>query len=403
MMKKMAYRLREICDIVAGGTPATRNDAFWNGEISWITPADLSQHHARYIFSGERNITDIGLKKSAAKLLPVNTVLLTTRAPIGYIAIAGKEISTNQGFKNLICKKELVDYQYLYYWLSVNIEAIKNFATGATFPELSGTTLGRIKICVPDLSTQTKIADILSAYDDAIENNNRRIKILEQMAENLYKEWFVRMRFPGHETAEYENGLPKGWGIKRIEAIGEVVGGGTPSTSKNEYWNGDIPWLTPADLSDNTRVFVRFGKSYITALGLKSSGAKLLPANTVLLSSRAPVGYVAISANPISTYQGFKSVIRNNSIISPYYLYFYLKYHREMLENYATGATFPELSATRLRKIKILVPDIDWQHYFTKIIQPMLQTANDIEEQNIFLARQRDLLLPRLMSGKMEI
>lgn len=377
MMKKMAYRLREICDIVAGGTPATRNDAFWNGEISWITPADLSQHHARYIFSGERNITDIGLKKSAAKLLPVNTVLLTTRAPIGYIAIAGKEISTNQGFKNLICKKELVDYQYLYYWLSVNIEAIKNFATGATFPELSGTTLGRIKICVPDLSTQTKIADILSAYDDAIENNNRRIKILEQMAENLYKEWFVRMRFPGHETAEYENGLPKGWKYAKLDKVFTVCYG----KDHSKIGDGTIPV---------------YGSGGI----MRYCDKNLYDGESVLIPRKGSLNNILWVNEPFWTVD---TMFYTKALISNIEKYVYYVLSSLDMESFNTGAALPSMTTDILYHLKVMIPDAPLLKRFDLEVTSLFAQCALLKEQNWNLTRQRDLLLPRLMSGKMEV
>lgn len=165
-------RLGEVAEIVSGGTPDTNNFEFWGGNIGWITPFDLSNYNYRYICNGTRNITDSGLANSSAKLLPSNTILFSSRAPIGYIAIAKNPLTTNQGFKNLICKN--INYLFLYYYLKYNVNYLKLYATGATFPELSATTIKKIKINIPDLATQEKIANILSTYDDLIENNNRQ-------------------------------------------------------------------------------------------------------------------------------------------------------------------------------------------------------------------------------------
>lgn len=273
----------------------------------------------------------------------------------------------------------------------------------AAQPGLAVGMLKKQKILLPTKEHQDRIAEILSAYDDLIENNNKRIKILEQMAEELYKEWFVRFRFPECEDLTWENGLPKGWSYSNIKSLGKIIGGGTPATDNPDYWDGDIPWLTPADLSSDKRIIIDAGSKFISTLGLKKSGAKLLPEKTVLLTSRAPIGYVALAKNPICTNQGFKSIVCDESVSKPCYLLFFLRLNTDLLYNYATGATFPELSADRLGRIKIPVPPIEIQERFEKHIYPILQSMDSLECQNKILREQRDILLPKLMSGKLEV
>lgn len=140
-MEWITRKIADIANVVAGGTPNTGNSDFWNGDIGWITPADLSGYKYRYIAHGSRNISNAGLNNSSACLLPKNTILLSSRAPIGYVSIAEKELATNQGFKNLICDDTQVDYRFMYYWLQLNADALKSFASGATFPELSAGTV----------------------------------------------------------------------------------------------------------------------------------------------------------------------------------------------------------------------------------------------------------------------
>ena len=291
-------------------------------------------------------------------------------------------------------------YYYLFKLPDNPIKAIVNQCAQAG---IRGNELVKIKVPFQERRIQDRIASILSAYDNLIEVNNKRIKVLEQMAENLYKEWFVRFRFPGHETAEFENGLPKGWEIRRIEEIGEVVGGGTPSTSHSEYWDGTIPWLTPADLASFTDVYISHGESFITEEGLKKSSTQMLPRLTVLLSSRAPIGYVAIAKNELCTNQGFKSIICNHDLALPHYLFYFLKLNGELLECYASGSTFLELSSGRLKQIKLVVPTIEIQRRFESTIEPWLLQAETLISVNRNLIKQRDLLLPRLMSGKLEV
>lgn len=261
----------------------------------------------------------------------------------------------------------------------------------------------RIKWNFPPLRTQQKIASILSAYDNLIQNYKKQIEALQTAASELYKEWFVRFRFPGYQTAEFENGIPEGWKIERIGNIGEVIGGGTPSTENEEYWDGDIPWLSPVDLSDNTNVYVSRGGKNITKLGLQKSSAKMMPKDTVLLSSRAPVGYVALAKNPICTNQGFKSVVCNTSVIQPIYLYFYFRMNKNYLQSIASGATFPELSGSMMKKLKVLLPQMELQKEFSKKANIFISKAELLSEQITNLTQQRDLLLPRLMRGALEV
>lgn len=295
--------------------------------------------------------------------------------------------------------------QYLYYWFTSNTgrQSLFNVAIGSSQPALTIEILKKYKLKLPKRSIQNKIVKILSTYDELIMNNNKRIKILEKMAENLYKEWFVRFRFPEHENVEFVDGVPKGWTFKRIEKIGKVVAGGTPSTNVNEYWNGSVPWLTPADLSNYDGIYIKNGSTNISELGLKKSSAVLLPANTVLLSSRAPIGYVALAKQPITTNQGFKSVVCNEKIVNCYYLFYFFKMNRSLLESFGSGATFLELSAKGLSRVKILVPSINIQKEFGSIIKKVAEKIDNFQLQNQNLIKQRDLLLPRLMSGKLQV
>lgn len=279
-----------------------------------------------------------------------------------------------------------------------------SMASLITRASLNDAMISRLKIRYPKRKEdQIAIGDILMNYDKLINNNIKRIKLLEQMAENLYKEWFVRFRFPGHKNAKIENGIPEGWDIKHVGEIGQVIAGGTPSTDVDEYYNGNIPWLTPADLSSFNGIYISGGSTYITELGLKKSSATMMPKNTVLLSSRAPIGYVALARNAICTNQGFKSVVCNEDIINYQYLYWNFKMNKTTLEAFGSGATFLELSSKGLKKVKVIVPPIELQKRFAIIADDIAEQVFQIERANDNLIRQRDLLLPRLMSGKLEV
>ena len=220
--------IQEIGEVISGGTPKTKEDSYWNGNISWITPKDLSSFTERFIEVGERSITEAGLKNSSAKLLPIGTVLFSSRAPIGYIAIAKKELCTNQGFKNIICDTRYSSNEFLYYMLKDKKNEIESIAGGSTFKEVSGKVVKEFKLPIPPLEEQKAIAHILSTLDDKIEVNNQINKTLENMAQAIFKQWFVDFEFPnedgepykssGGEMVESELGMiPKGWEVKPFE------------------------------------------------------------------------------------------------------------------------------------------------------------------------------------------
>ena len=400
-MDTITYKIAEIGDVVGGGTPSTSNPDLWGGEIPWISPKDLTGYNSIYISHGENFLTPKGLK-SGTKLLPKDTVLFSSRAPIGYIAIASNPICTNQGFKSIICNKDLITPLFLYYYIKANLDYIKLFGTGATFPEISGAAMKKIKIQIPSLPIQQKIASILSTYDTLIENNYRRIRLLEQMAENLYKEWFVRFRFPGHEKVEMGNGLPKGWEFKKISNICETIGGGTPSTTNSAYWGGNIKWVTPSDITSKNSLALLKIEGRITEEGLRKSAAKLLPPYTILMTSRASIGFFGLCPDSVCTNQGFISIVPNKANTRMYLLYTLKERKDEIIAN-ANGSTFLEISKGRFRKMKVLIPPEVILDMYEKRSHIIFNEVLNLEKQNTLLTRQRDLLLPRLMSGKLEV
>ena len=195
MSNWIKVRIEDIGEVVGGSTPSTKNDKYYGGDIAWITPKDLSNFDGRFISSGERNITEAGLESCSARLLPKHTVLFTSRAPIGYIAIASNDLATNQGFKSII-PNEKIDYLFLYYLLKYNKDKIESVGSGTTFKEVSGASMKKIEVRIPqDKREQKRIAAILSSLDDKIEINTRMNKVLEETARALFHRWFVEFEF----------------------------------------------------------------------------------------------------------------------------------------------------------------------------------------------------------------
>ena len=377
--------------VVGGATPSTKKaENYDGGTIAWITPKDLAGFSGRFISRGERNITEQGLKSCSTQLMPAHTVLFSSRAPIGYIAIAEQEVCTNQGFKSVV-PDEKTDYMFLYYLLKYNKEKIENLGSGTTFKEVSGSTMRGIEVRVPEtIEEQQRIASVLSALDDKNEKNTEVNENLEQQAQAYFQELFI------------DNADPA-WTLGTVSDLGAVVGGSTPSKAKPEYYTEDgIAWITPKDLSINKAKFVSHGENDITKLGLKNSSASIMPEGTVLFSSRAPIGYIAIASGEVTTNQGFKSVVPKPEIGTAY-VYYFLKHNLPIIEGMASGSTFKEVSGSTMKNVPAVIPDTETLACFNNFCAPIFAQQRILEEQNQSLVTLRDSLLPKLMSGEIDV
>ena len=382
--------LNDLGEIVGGATPSTQREDYYGGDIPWITPKDLSSLQGRYISRGERNITKNGLASCSAQLMPPKTVLFTSRAPIGYVAIAEQTVCTNQGFKSIVPNAK-VNPLFLYYLLVYNKETIEAMGSGTTFKEISGKAMRTVKVRIPsDMQSQIKIASLLDSIDSKIEANAKLNDNLEQQAQSYFQELFV------------DNADPE-WTTGTISDLGAVVGGSTPSKAKPEYYTeSGIAWITPKDLSINKSKFVSHGENDITELGLKNSSAAIMPEGTVLFSSRAPIGYIAIAAGEVTTNQGFKSVVPKPEIGTPF-VYFFLKNTLPVIEGMASGSTFKEVSGSTMKNVPAVIPDAETLAKFSDFCAPIFAQQRILEEQNQSLATLRDNLLPKLMSGEIDV
>jgi len=233
------YEISDVAEVIGGGTPSTKVPEYWGGDISWITPKDLANYEFRYIKKGVRNITKKGLDHSSARILPKNTVLLTTRAPVGYLAIADNEVTTNQGFRSLVPKRGTIS-EFLFYLLKDNIAVLKANTTGTTFGELSGSVLKSLKFAFPPVEEQEVITKILSDLDSKIELNNQINENLEEIAQAIFKHWFIDFEFPNENDEPYKSS-----GGKMVDS---EMGPIPKDAFVNEISNGD--W-GKASASDN--------------------------------------------------------------------------------------------------------------------------------------------------------
>ena len=288
----------------------------------------------------------------------------------------------------IVCANNLNNTHYLAYLLStMNLGRLSGQSAQ---PGLSVKTLGIQEIMLPSIEYQNKVVALLSSLDEKIAVNNNINDNLQQQAQSYFQELFV------------DNADPE-WTTGTICDLGAVVGGSTPSKAKPEYYTeSGIAWITPKDLSINKSKFVSHGENDITELGLKNSSAAIMPEGTVLFSSRAPIGYIAIAAGEVTTNQGFKSVVPKPEIGTPF-VYFFLKNTLPVIEGMASGSTFKEVSGSTMKNVPAVIPDAETLAKFSDFCAPIFAQQRILEEQNQSLATLRDNLLPKLMSGEIDV
>ena len=384
-------RLEEVAKIVGGGTPKTDVDEYWNGDIPWITPKDLSNFSGRYISKGERNISEKGLVNSSAKLLPPGTILLTSRAPVGYLAIAENEITTNQGFRSLVPLNN-IDNIFLFYLLKNNIEYLKSQATGTTFGELAGSVLKSLVFLFPPLPEQRAIASVLSSLDDKIDLLHRENKTLEAMAETLFRQWFV-------EEAKDE------WEEVPLSEVTKIAIGRTPPRKESHWFSTDpkdVKWVSIKDLGQS-EVFVFDTSEYLKQEAVENFNIPIIPADTVLLSFKMTVGRVGITTEPMVSNEAIAHFkFDDNTPFSKEYLYIFLKtFKYESLGS--TSSIVTAINSSMIKDIEIIIPDDITMNVFRTYTEPLFSKIKANIYQIHTLEKLRDTLLPKLMSGEIRI
>lgn len=403
-------KLSEIGQIVAGGTPKTKIEEYWNGDVSWITPKDLSSHTSMYISNGERNISKKGLDNSSAKLLPKGTVLFTSRAPIGYVAIAKNEVTTNQGFKSIIVNDEN-DNIFVYYLLRNNISVIENYANGSTFKEISGTVMKNLEFDIPSLMEQKSIANILSTLDEKIEINIQINKTLENMAQAIFTQWFVDFEFPnedgqsykssGGEMVESELGMiPKGWKVKKVEEVTKIIRGASPRPIQDYIRDEGIQWVKISDASSSNTRFISSTKEFIKEEGRNKS--REVKVGTLILSNSATPGIPMIMKIDACVHDGWL-IFNEFREITKEYMFHFLTENRVGILSLSNGSVFRNLKTDILKNYKIIVPSSDVVARVDEIFKSINNSIDNIENQITTLAKLRDEILPKLMSGEIRV
>jgi type I restriction enzyme S subunit len=335
----------------------------------------------------------------------------------GNVSIIKAEMATNQACCNVELDPELADHEYVYYFLKTQYDQLRNLSSGVR-KNLNSNDIRNFVVRLPfDVSEKKKTAAILTALDAKIDCNKRINAELEAMVKTLYDYWFVQFDFPDANGKPYKSSggqmvynatlkreIPAGWKDGTLDYLGRIVGGSTPSTENPENFSiNGTPWITPYDLSGNQgNKFITRGGQDVSDDGIKDASLKKVPAGTVLLSSRAPIGYMAIARTELTTNQGFKSFIPTNEF-STTFIYYTVKGSLKTITQYASGSTFKEVSASILKTVKATLPDANVVDQFTEGVASIFRRQDLLEQENQQLAKLRDWLLPLLMNGQITV
>ena len=417
--------LGEITTIVGGGTPSSRCPEYYDdGKIPWITPADLSDYNEVYISHGRRNITQLGLEKSSAKLMPENTVLLSSRAPIGYVAIAANDICTNQGFKSFLPSIHFIP-EYLYWFLKGNQALLQQYASGTTFLELSSRRASEIKLPIPPLSEQhrlvARIESLFAKLDAAREkvqsvldsHETRKAALLhDAFAGKLTAKWRGEHQTELREIKQFPSKLKSAlnhvdaltgkWALVRLGDVITWSSGGTPSRKHPEYYSGDIPWVKTGELN-NTYIYDTSEK--ITKEAIAQSSAKVLPVNTVLLAMYgATIGKVGILGVEAATNQACACGICSEWV-DYRFLFYYLQSQKSSFICSGKGGAQPNISQTIIKQYEFPLPSLPEQQEIVRILGRLLareQRARQAAEETLTaIDRMKQSILARAFRGEL--
>ena len=405
------YKLKEIGKIVSGATPKTSDTSNFGGIIPWITPADLSGYIGKYISHGARNLTEKGYNSCSTQLIPENSIVFSSRAPIGYVAITANPLCTNQGFKSIV-PNEKVYSEYLYYQLLYLRDKIRDMGTGTTFKEISGTRFGEIEVHIPSIEAQkaavARIEELFSQLDDA-EATLQKTKA--QLA--VYRQAVLKEAFEGKLTNDWrevhtdscpdkdfstiaienptykdvagdEKGmllqLPDSWLMLRIGDVFPVEVGATPSRQISEYWDGDVNWVSSGEVQFN---HIYETKERITQLGLSNASTNVHPIGTVMLAmigEGKTRGQAAILEVPASHNQNTAAILVSTTPCEPKYLYYYLLMNYENTRRVGSGNNQKALNKERVRALRFPFTSFSEQRQIVYAIETRLSECDSIEE-----------------------
>ena len=421
-MKLKKYKLGEILDVTRG-TSLIGEYYATEGEYIRLTCGNFDyQNNCFKENKSKDNLYYVGdfkpefLMEEGDIITPLTEQAIGLLGSTAIIPESGKYIQS-QDIAKIVCKEDLLDKDFAFYLISSTIVK-QQLSAAAQQTKIRHTSPDKIKDCtvwIPELTEQKHIGKLLRTLDYKIGLNRAINQNLEAMAKQLYDYWFVQFDFPDEKGRPYKSSggemvwneklkrdIPISWETKLIDDVAEIYNGSTPSTINELNYGGDIVWITPKDLSDQKQKFVYKGERNISQVGYDSCSTHLLPSNTILMSSRAPIGLLAIAKTELCTNQGFKSFVpkSGNTAI---YLYYYLQYHIRQIEQLGTGTTFKEVSREDILKFPMLKPSDNVLNLWEEMVSALNDRQLEIQKENESLTKQRDELLPLLMNSQVSV
>ena len=399
---RKTINIGDLGTIITGKTPPTTNKNYYGDYAVFIKPTDISEH-SKYTYETEEMYSKLAAEKYESSLIPKGAICVPCIGTIGTkMTMAPCDCYTNQSINSIICN-ENYDNEYVYYLIKKFLPGLKayNLGTASGREYVSKSNFEKIELVAEqDKEIQKKIGIILSRYDSLIENYQKQIKLLEEAAQRLYKEWFVDLRFPGHENTNIIDGVPEGWEKKSIGEIGTVITGKTPSTSNKENYGGSIPFITIPDM--HTGIYP-VSSVFLSEKGAESQSKKYIPQGALIVSCIGTAGLVCITKERCQTNQQINSLILDDKKML-HYMYFVFLSLKEHLNNIGSnGATMTNVNKSKFEGIDIVVPSSCIIRDFSQRTTPYFENIKSLQSQLRLLTEARDRLLPKLMSGEITI
>jgi len=387
MSERKQISISDIIELIGGVTPKTNRADYWNGDIPWLSVVDFNTGR-KYVFETEKKISQLGLKNSSTKLLNMGDLIISARGTVGIVAVLGKPMAFNQSCYG-IRANDLSTNDFVYYLLKDRVSNFHQVSHGGVFDTITRDTFREISISLPPLEEQKAIASILSSLDDKIDLLHRQNKTLEAMAETLFRQWFV-------EEAKED------WEEITLYDTIELIGGGTPKTSINTYWKGDIKWLAGGDIAANHKSILISSEKCISKEGLNNSSAKLLPKFSTVISARGTVGKYCIISEPMAFSQS------NYGIKPKYkdcYFFTYLLINNavEELQLAAYGSVFDTITTNTFKSHFVSLPNEETILNFEKQVETYFLKILNNQNQIQTLTSLREIVLPKLMNGEVHV
>jgi type I restriction enzyme, S subunit len=407
-MSLIEVKIGDLGKVITGNTPPKKDPNNYDGAYPFIKPTDMVIDK-RHVTEWEENYSEKAYKQYHRSYIPPGSTGVVTIGTVGEkLFQAHQYCFTNQSV-NVIIPNDKYNDNYVFYLMKLNLPKVEsaNPGTASGRHHVSKSNFSSIKVdVIKSIDSQKRIADILSAYDDLIENNLKRIKLLEQAAQNIYKEWFVNLRFPGHENTSIneETCLPEGWEIKRADEVFKVNIGKTPPRKEPEWFSFEkgYKWISISDMNKSS-VFIQKTKEFITAAGVSRFNVRVVPKGTVLLSFKLTIGSVVIASEDMVTNEAIAHFnIDKNTALSTEYTYCYLSCFQYKTLG-STSSIGQALNSKIVKSMPVLLPQNDLVSLFTKKVTPIFTQLENLITQNRKLKAARDILLPRLMNRTIEV